>query len=158
MGLAPGCRRRTLWRLAFSKHRSRILGCQIVPTRLNFKSCATGKPACFRLACISRGSGRKRGVANKIPRSLKLAVIDAAAAFGSDGKGNAGLTGYLFFLAGSHPQAFAGLLGKTLPYQINTIRRRLSERLTSATIRTLMIPATIGSKRRRPGADVEDDR
>ena len=66
------------------------------------------------------GSGRKRGVANKIPRSLKLAVIDAAAAFGSDGKGNAGLTGYLFFLAGSHPQAFAGLLGKTLPYQINT--------------------------------------
>jgi len=87
---------------------------------LNFKSCATGKPACFRLACISRGSGRKRGVANKIPRSLKLAVIDAAAAFGSDGKGNAGLTGYLFFLAGSHPQAFAGLLGKTLPYQINT--------------------------------------
>jgi hypothetical protein len=29
------------------------------------------------------------------------------------------LTGYLFFLAGKHPKAFAGLLGKMLPLQVN---------------------------------------
>jgi hypothetical protein len=66
------------------------------------------------------GSGRRRGVTNKIPRNLKLSIIDAAVAYGSDGKGNAGLIGYLYFLAGSHPKAFAELLGRTLPYQINT--------------------------------------
>ncbi|WP_456816042.1 hypothetical protein [Bradyrhizobium sp. USDA 4508] len=29
------------------------------------------------------------------------------------------MTGYLFFLAGKHPKAFAGLLGKMLPLQVN---------------------------------------
>ena len=123
---------------------------------------------------------------NKIPRNLKLSIIDAAVAYGSDGKGNAGLTGYLYFLAGSHPKAFAELLGRTLPYQINTnsastvgtvnivsipvgrfldaadiskltpalvVRTRSrtrSLRTSSATIRTLMIPAPVSRTDRLP--------
>ncbi|MGY3615687.1 hypothetical protein [Bradyrhizobium sp. USDA 10063] len=63
--------------------------------------------------------GRTIGTINRITRDLKLGIIDAATAYGSDGHGTGGLTGYLFFLAGSHPKAFASLLGKMLPLQVN---------------------------------------
>jgi hypothetical protein len=65
------------------------------------------------------GPGRTLGAINRITRDLKLGIIDAAAAHGSDGQGAGGLTGYLLYLASEHPKAFAGLLGKILPLQVN---------------------------------------
>ncbi|MBO4228139.1 hypothetical protein [Bradyrhizobium neotropicale] len=59
------------------------------------------------------------GTVNRITRDLKAGIVDAAAAHGSDGQGTGGLTGYLFWLAGSHPKAFSGLLAKLLPLQVN---------------------------------------
>jgi hypothetical protein len=62
---------------------------------------------------------RQPGVHNRLTRDLKRGIIDAAERYGSDGKGKDGLTGYLFHLAGKHPKAFAGLLGKILPMQVS---------------------------------------
>lgn len=42
----------------------------------------------------------------------------AAEAVGEDGKGKAGLVGYLMRLADKEPASFASLLGKVLPMQI----------------------------------------
>jgi hypothetical protein len=61
---------------------------------------------------------RTAGIHNRLTRDLKRGIIDAAEAYGADGKGKDGLTGYLFHLAGKHPKAFAGLLGKILPMQV----------------------------------------
>ncbi|MCA1498850.1 hypothetical protein [Bradyrhizobium sp. NBAIM14] len=72
-----------------------------------------------RLKNLKSGRGRRWGSRNRIPRDLRQAVIDAAIAHGSDGHGRGGLTGYGFFLASRHPKAFAGLLGKLLPLQID---------------------------------------
>jgi hypothetical protein len=62
---------------------------------------------------------KQAGQINRITRDLKRGIVDAAAAYGSDGNGAGGLTGYLFHLADKHPKAFAGLLGKLLPLQVN---------------------------------------
>lgn len=64
------------------------------------------------------GPGRAKGVPNKTTALLKEAIIAAAEAVGSDGKGKDKLTGYCTFLASSEPKAFAQLLGKVLPMQI----------------------------------------
>ena len=61
---------------------------------------------------------RVPGTHNRLTRDLKRGIIDAAEKYGADGKGRDGLTGYLFHLAGKHPKAFAGLLGKILPLQV----------------------------------------
>ncbi|MBR0695221.1 hypothetical protein [Bradyrhizobium lablabi] len=66
-----------------------------------------------------RSPGRTRGSGNKIPRDLKVAIVDAASAYGSDGKGKGGLVGYCYFLAARHPKAFCGLLGRTLPLTVD---------------------------------------
>jgi hypothetical protein len=68
---------------------------------------------------LKRRGVKPVGAVARITRDLKHGIIDAAAAYGSDGNGKGGLTGYLFFLAGKHPKAFAGLLGKMLPLQVN---------------------------------------
>lgn len=62
---------------------------------------------------------RVKGQANRITRDLRQAIIAAAEAYGSDGAGANGLTGYLFYLADSHPKAFAALLGKMIPLQLS---------------------------------------
>lgn len=62
---------------------------------------------------------RVKGQANRITRDLRQAIIAAAEAHGSDGAGSNGLTGYLFYLADSHPKAFAALLGKMIPLQLS---------------------------------------
>lgn len=72
-----------------------------------------------RKSNLRPGPGRKKGQGNKIPVSLKRAIIDAAAAYGSDGKGSGALQGYLFFLAGKHPRAFSSLLGRLMPLQLD---------------------------------------
>lgn len=64
------------------------------------------------------GKGRVKGVPNKSTRILREAIILAAERVGEDGKGKAGLVGYLTRLAQSQPKAFAGLLGRTLPLQV----------------------------------------
>jgi hypothetical protein len=67
---------------------------------------------------LKRRGVKPVGAVAKITRDLKHGIIDAAVAYGSDGQGKGGLTGYLFFLAGKHPKAFASL-GKMLPLQVN---------------------------------------
>jgi hypothetical protein len=62
---------------------------------------------------------RRKGSPNAITSDLKQGIMDAADLYGSDGKGTGGLTGYLFMLAGKHPKAFAGLLGKVLPMTVS---------------------------------------
>lgn len=64
------------------------------------------------------GKGRVKGVPNKITGILKEAIIFAAEARGSNGKGKDGLTGYCFHLAAKHPKAFSTLLGRVLPLQV----------------------------------------
>ena len=63
-------------------------------------------------------TGRAKGTPNKTTALLKEAIIRAAEAVGSDGKGKGKLTGYCTFLAKEEPKAFAQLLGKVLPMQI----------------------------------------
>lgn len=62
---------------------------------------------------------RVKGQANRITRDLRQAIVDAASAYGSDGRGTGQLVGYLYFLAARHPKAFSGLLGKLMPLQFN---------------------------------------
>lgn len=64
-----------------------------------------------------RGGSRK-GVPNRVTRALRDAILGAAEDIGEDGKGRDGLTGYLRTLARAEPKAFAGLLGRVLPTQI----------------------------------------
>lgn len=66
-----------------------------------------------------KGAGRKAGVPNKTTTALKDAILAAAKSVGQDGQGKGGLTGYLRHVASSDVKAFAGLLGKVLPMQVN---------------------------------------
>ena len=65
------------------------------------------------------GKGRPKGSPNKTTALLKLAVLQAAEAEGSDGNGKDGLVGYCRSLARDHPTAFTTLLGKILPSQLD---------------------------------------
>jgi hypothetical protein len=60
------------------------------------------------------GSGRKAGVPNKITATLKDAILEAARLEG----GEEGLIGYLRKLAAGNSTAFAALMGKVLPLQL----------------------------------------
>ena len=62
---------------------------------------------------------KPKGVHNRIARDLKRGIITAAVNMGSDGKGKDGLIGYLEWLARRKPQAFAQLLGKLIPLQLD---------------------------------------
>lgn len=63
--------------------------------------------------------GRKKGQLNRTTALLKEAIVQAAELAGEDGKGKNKTVGYLKRLAIEHPPAFATLLGKVLPLQIN---------------------------------------
>jgi hypothetical protein len=65
-----------------------------------------------------RRGGRKKGTPNKTTGMLKEAILAAAEKVGFDGKGMDGLEGYLAALAMEEKRAFAGLLGKVLPMQL----------------------------------------
>jgi hypothetical protein len=65
------------------------------------------------------GKGRPRGSVNKANKDLKNGLLTAAINLGRDGYGEGGLVGYCEFLGLYHPKAFAGLLGKLLPLQVN---------------------------------------
>jgi hypothetical protein len=64
------------------------------------------------------GRGRAKGTPNKTTAVLKEAILLAAAQVGRDGRGKDGLTGYLRRVAITDIRAFAGLLGKVLPMQV----------------------------------------
>lgn len=64
------------------------------------------------------GKGRRKGSTNKATALLKDAIVLAAQAVGSDGKGKDGVTGYCEHLARNEPKAFAALMGRTIPTQI----------------------------------------
>ena len=62
--------------------------------------------------------GRKAGTPNKTTALLKEAILQAAEKQGLDGEGADGVTGYCQYLAAAEQKAFAQLLGKVLPMQI----------------------------------------
>ena len=64
------------------------------------------------------GKGRRKGVPNKTTALLKDAILKAGEDTGEDKKGKGGLAGYCAFLAKTEPKAFAQLLGKVLPLQV----------------------------------------
>lgn len=63
-------------------------------------------------------TGRKKGTPNKTTALLKDAIIMAAEQTGQDKNGKDGLVGYCKFLATEEPKAFASLMGRVLPTQI----------------------------------------
>lgn len=58
--------------------------------------------------------GRQKGTPNKMSRTLKEAILEAAELAGGQG----GVTGYLTAQASANPTAFLSLLGKVLPMQV----------------------------------------
>jgi hypothetical protein len=61
-----------------------------------------------------RGPGRPKGSPNKLPASVKEAILKAGEAAGGDD----GLVGYLRKQAIENPGPFLSLLGKVLPLQV----------------------------------------
>ena len=53
--------------------------------------------------------GRKKGVPNKFPRTVKEAVVTAAENYGRDRKGSDGLVGFLSIVWEKHPKQFLKL-------------------------------------------------
>jgi len=64
------------------------------------------------------GLGRPKGIPNKTTRTLKEAILYAAAQAGQDGKGKDGLEGFLTFHALANPKSFMSLLGRVLPMTV----------------------------------------
>ena len=64
------------------------------------------------------GKGRRRGSKNKTTALIKEAIVLAAQAVGSDGKGKNGLVGYCEDLARNEKKAFAALMGRAMPVQV----------------------------------------
>ncbi len=77
-----------------------------------------------------RGPGRPKGSPNKLPASVKEAILKAGEAAG----GAEGLVGYLTTQAIQNPGPFLSLLGKILPMQVTgeqdgPLQIRLIERI-----------------------------
>ena len=72
-----------------------------------------------RLANLRLGPGRVKGKQNKICRDLKEGLLEGAILHGYDGAGEDGLIGYCHHLAERHPKAYAMLLARLLPYNMN---------------------------------------
>ena len=62
----------------------------------------------------AKTGGRVKGTPNKLTKTLKESILEAAEKAG----GPAGTVGYLTTQASANPTAFMGLLGKVLPMQI----------------------------------------
>jgi hypothetical protein len=79
-----------------------------------------GKPHRFKKGAPRYpGSGRKPGQRNKHTSLLKECILMAATIEGMNGKGKEGLTGFLRRIAKEDLRAFAMLLGRVLPLQID---------------------------------------
>jgi hypothetical protein len=101
------------------------------------------------------GRGRVKGTPNRISRSVKDAVLSAAATLGhlepvykrrrqiGWKPGTGGMQGYLIWLGLQYPSAFAQLLAKLLPMQIKAqIDEQLtvSERFTQTELEGMTLP------------------
>ncbi|MEH6743895.1 hypothetical protein [Hyphomonas sp.] len=64
------------------------------------------------------GAGRKKGSVAPATKLLKDAILEAAAAVGSDDKGKGKLVGYLTERAKDQPVAFMSMLGRVMPMQV----------------------------------------
>jgi hypothetical protein len=100
---------------------------------------ATGRATTFKKGIAKvPGSGRKAGTPNKTTQDLKEAILESASMLGhlkeeavldKDGKptgrtklvheGEGGITGYLIWLGKNNPAAYARLLARVLPLQVN---------------------------------------
>lgn len=72
--------------------------------------------------------GRKQGSTNKVPRLLKECLVMAAELEGMDRKGKDELVGFLRHLARKDIKSFAGLLGRIIPFEIES--RNISVEVT----------------------------
>lgn len=62
---------------------------------------------------------RKKGVANRITRDIKYGLTEAAIRHGSNGRGKGGLVGFFQYLLLTDLRAFANLIGRMVPLQLN---------------------------------------
>ena len=83
-------------------------------------------PAAFHVEPIvplKHGRGnpprKQKGAVAKITRDVKQGILEGAIAFGSDGEGTGGLTGYFEMCAAKFPKAYMHLLGKLMPIQLH---------------------------------------
>lgn len=66
----------------------------------------------------SKGA-RPHGSLNQITRDLKQGIVDAAIKHGSNGRGAGGLQGFFKYMIKNDLRAFASLMGRVIPLQIN---------------------------------------
>lgn len=81
------------------------------------------------------GARRKKGVQNKITRDIREGCIAGFARHGSNGRGEGGFAGYIYFLAKRHPKAACRVIEKLLPLTVN------GTGLGNATIGTINVVA-----------------
>ncbi len=67
------------------------------------------------------GKGRKKGVQNKLTVTLKQAILNSFETLGGEA--------WLVQLAESDPKAYAGLLGRIIPSEINGQVRTISDNI-----------------------------
>src|ERR1700722_12006349 len=75
-------------------------------------------PTSFRKGRAKTG-GRKSGSSNLLTREIRDCLWQAASEFGSDGKGKEGAVGFFKYMAKQNLAAFAMLLARILPTQVN---------------------------------------
>jgi hypothetical protein len=63
--------------------------------------------------------GRRPGSRNHYTREIRDAVLNACNRYGSDGRGEGGLEGYMFLLCHKERKSMAMLLGRILPEQVH---------------------------------------
>jgi hypothetical protein len=64
------------------------------------------------------GGGRPKGSPNKVTRVVRDWILEATELSGMDGKGKDGALGYLVWLSRKEPVAYAALLARIMPMQI----------------------------------------
>src|SRR5258708_30779444 len=65
------------------------------------------------------GARRKKGALNKITADIRAGCIEGFTRHGSNGRGEGGFAGYVFYLAKKHPKAAFRIIEKLLPLTVN---------------------------------------
>ena len=87
-------------------------------------------PTSFRKGRAKTG-GRKPGSSNMLTREIRECILQAATEFGSDGKGKEGAVGFFKYMTKQNLTAFAMLLARILPTQVNAEINSQPRRLPS---------------------------
>ena len=102
---------------------------------------------------------RLKGGANKITRDVKEGILEGAIAFGSDGTGAGGLTGYFTMCAAKYPKAYMHLLGKLVPMNLTsdgTVGNHIaSVNIISVPTNTFLSPDDMAKVRDRKPLQIE---